>query len=315
MPLGVFNLPWYDHNSQRAYPLLNDSTGLDKTGEFLLPTDVLVGLWLPIYADSGLDAAGFYIRTIAFDQSEIKFVIAFESQAVTFDIATFRASRIGHTRNKPYRVYGLDQYSSVVGTAVIGRFDSVLHQPAGIWEFDPDASRLDPDAILFMPYCVESLAVVNSGGTSVRLTGPIELVLGSNLQGVPILDNGSPQIRLNAVSAVGFADPCVCDGGYTDAPCIRTINGLASVNGNVDILGSGCSKVTPVTNGLQLESNCCQPCCGCPELETITATLQQFESERQIWLSYVQSLGVQVQSFSLNVLGAKLGDKGCVSCS
>lgn len=314
MPLGVFNLSWYDHNAQRAYPLLNDSGMTDSTGSFRLPMDVIVGLTLSMYSTAGFDAGGFFISSIAFDSTGFKAEISFESQTVNIVVARFWAPREGHTRNKSYRVYGSDQFPSISGTVVIGNLEALDDQPPGQWTFQPDDCRIDPDCIIFHPLCVESLAIENNEGVSERLSGPLTIVFGSNMQGVPVLGQGTPQLRIDAIASVGFSEPCVCAGGFTDAPCVRTINGVAAVNGNIDLLGSGCSKVSPVAGGIQLDSSCCKPCCGCPELEVITDALQQLENERQIWITFVQNLGVQVQSFSMNVLGARLGDRGCINC-
>ena len=53
MPIGIWNLEWLNHNSQRSYPLAEDATKTDITGTFTLPDDFILGLYFPIHA--GLD--------------------------------------------------------------------------------------------------------------------------------------------------------------------------------------------------------------------------------------------------------------------
>jgi hypothetical protein len=273
-----------------------------------------VGLWLPVYASSDLNPGRFYLRKFTSDANSISAVVGYEGQSGLLEVASFRVMRADHARNQSYRLVGQGQFQSVVGVVVVGKFDSLDSQPYGSWEFDPDDGRLDPTCIQLIPQCVESLTLVNDGVSSAPLTGPLELNMGANMQAVAIIGQGTPRFRLNAVSASGFEEPCICEGDEAEIPCIRTINGVPSVNGNLELLGNDCAAVQSTATGLVINNSCCSPCCGCPELEKITEDLRAFESERQIWLNFVQGLGTQVQTLSLHALGAKLGDRGCVTC-
>jgi DUF1365 family protein len=58
-----------------------------------------------------------------------------------------------------------------------------------------------------------------------------------------------------------------------------------------------------------------QPCCDCEDLETLTQRLEDFNQQRVEFIRFNDRLRSSVDEFSLTVLGARLGDQGCITCT
>lgn len=313
MAISRFNLQFLNHNAVRRYPLVDEATAVDKTGSFELPDDFLVALDLPIHAAMGMLPGQFFLRYVYAYPTGYALTVSYETESEIVDVATAMVPRHSHTRNKVYTLGGLDPYDDTVGKVAIGRLESIDEQPPGAWEFAFAATRLEAHVIRPQLRGVQSLAAVNGGVRSVRLTGDVELVAGDNIELVTILDGGDPVIRINAISGAGLMRTCVCDD--ETAPCIKTIDGQGpDGDGNIQVVGDDCIQVQHITHGLKLVDLCCKPCCDCQELEAITRDLVRFNQERNTLESFVQQLLATNSQLSLTVLGARLSDQGCVQC-
>lgn len=318
MPVGNWNLEWLNHNAQRRYPLADDADAVDESGSFKLPNTFLVGLDLPIHAGLNVSPAGFFVKSVSAYAGGYGLVIAYQpadlSTPVT--VATALIPRQNFTRNTVFAIGGVGDYADTVGKVVIGRMDEIDEQPPGFWEFTLDTARLDPDAVRPIIRGISSITCVNGDQRSVPLYGDIELVSGTNMQIVTIVQSGQdPIIRFNAISGEGTVDACVCEGDEAHTEPITNINGVApTAGGNFTIVGSDCVQVVPIPNGVRVVDVCAQPCCGCAELERITQDLERLMSQAGAVEGFVDRLQVSVETMSLTVLGSKLGDRGCITC-
>jgi len=319
MPTGNWNLEWLNHNAQRRYPLADDAEARDETGGFRLPDNFLVGLDLPIHAGLNVSPAGFFVRSVSAYAGGYGLVIAYQpadlSAPVT--VATALIPRQGFARNSVFTLGGVGDYADTVGKLVIGRLDDIDEQPPGFWEFTLETARLDPDAVRPIIRGVSSVTCVNGDQRSVPLYGDIELVAGTNMQIVPIIQTGQdPIIRFNAISGEGTVDACVCEGDEAQTAPITKINGVAPTTaGNFNFVGSDCIQIETIPNGVRVVDVCAKPCCGCAELEKITQDLKRLLSQVGSVDGFVDRLQVNVETMSLTVLGAKINDRGCVQCS
>jgi len=316
MPLSQFNLPFLNHNAQREYPLAAQSTGTDKTGSFTLPFEFLVEMDIPINASMEMLPANLFIRQIGVYPTGYSITVAYEGTSTISDVATALIPRTTHQRTTPYNLGGIYPFDDINGKVVIGRLEAIDDQPAGMWEFDPDATRIDPDAVRPQIRGVQALIVANGTQRSVPLTGDIELVPGTNMQIIPVVTEGQdPKLIFNAVEGEGLIQDCICEGDLADAPCIRKINGVtATPEGNFYLVGDECLEIQQTDNGLRITDKCCLPCCGCEELEAITRDLERFNQQRSILETFVGTLQTQVTTMELTVLGSRLGDQGCITC-
>lgn len=316
--LGNWQVQWLNLNSQRRYPLADDATGLDDSGSFQLPDDFLVELDLAIHAGMDVDPARFFVHSVGAYATGYSIVIAYQpATGDPVDVATASVPRTNFARNKICPIGGIEPFQDAIGKVVIGRLENIDQQPPGIWTFTLETARLDPDAVRPLIRGISSIACVNGDQVSVPLVGDIRLVAGGNMRISTILVAGEdPVIKFSAVSGEGTIDNCVCEGESAPTDPIKRINGVLPTNGgDLTIVGSQCISVEPIPNGIRISDTCAAPCCGCKELERITTDLENFGSQAASVQAFTDRLLTEVQTMSLTVLGAKIGDAGCASCT
>jgi hypothetical protein len=317
MPLSTWNLEWLNHNSQRRYPLADDASGYDSTGTFSIPDDFLVQLDLPIHSAMDMDPAKFFVRQIVAASTGFSIVISYQGTSGIQDVAASHIPTVSHTTEyKTYSLGGIEPFDDTAGKITINSLDGISKQPAGLWEFNVTGSRLSVDTIRPIIAGVQSLRVSAAGGAqSSRLYGDVELVAGDNIQLTPVVTSGSSKIVISAIDGEGTVEPCVCEGDAAVLPCIKTINGVSPTSvGDFHFIGDDCLQFTGGTNVVGVADQCCAPCCGCTELESITKDLERFLQEKVNLQIFVQDLKSSVTEMNLVVLGSRLGDRGCITC-
>jgi hypothetical protein len=316
MPLANWNLEFLNHNSQRSYPLAADATKTDTTGSFVIPDDFLVGLDLPISPAMDMSTGTFFIRQIGLYASGVQLIMSCDSGVGIVDVASTLIPSYQFTRNKVFTLGGIDPFDDVTGKVVVSRLDTIQLQPTGLFNFNLADTRIEPQCIRPMIRGISSIRVASSNGIlGDRLYGDIELVAGRNIQLTTINTLLETKVVISAISGEGTISDCTCTGEASNAPCIKTINGIAPApDGNFNLVGDDCLTFSSVANGLQLTDSCCAPCCGCPELEAITQNLELFNSQRISLQQFVDRLSAENSAFNATVLGARLGDRRCINC-
>jgi len=313
-----WNLEWLNHNAQRHYPLADDATGIDQTGGFTLPNDFIVELDLPVHAGMDVDPARFFIQQIATFATGFSVLVGYQTfVGSAVPVATALIARNGFVRNQSFALGGVTPFDDTSGKIVIGKFDEIDLQTPGLFTFDFAATRLDPDAIRPMIRGVSALVLINQDGSrSAPIYGDVELVAGNNIQLVPIIVAGQdPQIRINAIQGAGLSADCVCLGDQTTEP-IMSIDGVAGTpGGDFSLVGNECIQFQPISGGLRVVDVCAKPCCGCPELEKVTQDLERLKIEAATVQAFASSLQTSVETMDMIVLGARLGDRNCVTCA
>lgn len=316
MPLSTWNVDWLNLNAQRKYPLAADSPGTDLSGSFTIPDDFILEMALPVHAGIDVEPGRFFVLNIGAYASGYSIVIGYQPvSGPAIPVATALIARQTHTRNKGYALGGIDPFSDTVGKVTIGKLDSIDLQPPGFYTFDLDGATIEPDCVRPIIRGLSSITLVNGTRRSVPLNGDIELIAGCNIQLTPILITGQdPIIRIDAISGAGLTEECICIGDNPVAPPIETINGVKPTpTGDFILLGDDCLQVLPITNGVKLVDVCSKPCCGCVELETITRDLERLLSESKAVEEFLNRLQAEVTTMDTMVLGARLGDRGCIS--
>ena len=316
MPLSQWNLEWLDHNSQRNYPLAEDATGADASSSFQLPEDFIVELDIPVHSAMDMDPAKFFIRQVVAAGTGYSIIVSYSGSSGVQDVASANIPKAAHARWSTYALGGIEPFDDTVGKVTINKLTSIDDQPAGVWEFNVGGTRITPDAIRPIIQGVQSLKVQSGSGTSQRLYGDVELVAGTNIQITPVVvAAGVSKIIISALSGEGTIEPCVCEGSAEALPCIKTINGIRpTTTGDFNLIGDDCLEITEGTNSLKIEDVCCAPCCGCTELEAITQDLERFNQQKANLEFFVSDLQSSVTGMDMVVLGARLGDKSCITC-
>jgi hypothetical protein len=316
MPLGNWNLQWLNHNSQRAYPLTERASKGDISDLIEIPDDFIVGLYFPVHAGNNVQPDKFFLRTLLINPTGYNIAIAYDNGDDDPPlVATVNIARSTHTENMVYALPGVNDFAESVGRVAIGNTATVDGLPPGQYHFTPEAGELEFDTIWPMVRGVSSITLVNGADRSAKIYGDIELIAGNNIRLTPVIVEGEdPQIIISAISGEGLNEDCVCDEEEL-GPAIRTINGIGPLpSGDFRMLGDECLLLNPITNGLQLEDDCSQPCCGCDKLDAINGRLDAMTDQLVTLNSFANRVQTEVTQMANVVLGSRLGDRSCLEC-
>jgi hypothetical protein len=313
MTVSVRNIEWTLHNRQRAYPLAADTTRKDLTGSFTLPDDFITFIRLPVHWGQSVQTGKFCLRRLTVSSNGYAVVIGYSSGGGYVDVAGALIPKIGHVPGNSYNLGGINDFDDVRGTIQIGELDNIELQPGGVFEFDLDGARLEPDAITPYIRSVMSLRVRNGSEVSRPLTGHLILQAGRNQRiRVEQQEGNNTLIIFDAIDGFGTIEDCVCDD--TQANPVRTLSLVGpDGQGNINLLGANpCFQIIPGEHALYIKDVCSEPCCGCPELATVTQTLEAFGSQATTLQNFLVELNARVTQMDMVVLGSRLGDRGCV---
>lgn len=315
MSIHIRNLEWGDHNSERSFPLTVEATKTDLSGSFVLPDDFIVDVRLAVGIGTNWQPNRFLIKSIGNYATGFGIVIGYDdgvSDVVT--VATSNIARGAYAPYEYYRLTGVGEFVDVNGFVQLGKLDGIDAQPGGQFEFGLTEGQLETDCIQPQLRTISSITLVNGSNVGNKIYGDIVLVAGRNMRLTAVAVGGVTQIVFDAIEGEGLNEDCVCEGD-TDAPAIRTINGIpGTADGNFTILGNTCLVPEGIANGIRLNDVCSEPCCGCEELEVITAQLEQFGRQATTLENFLSELTARVTQMDQVVLGSTLGDRGCVTC-
>jgi hypothetical protein len=317
MSLGLWNLQWLNHNSQRSYPLVERASKTDNTNTVRIPDSFIVALYLPIHADLDIQVDQFYIKTLVISPVGYSVGVGYYNNTTGTSTLIANANIVAatHKPNTAYALAGIDDFADTVGQIVIGNLAEINGLPAGLYEFSFASGELESDAV--RPYIrgISAIRVVNGLESSPLLYGDIELVAGANSRIDFSINSGSgnPRITFNAISSLDLNATCDCNTPNT-GECIRCINGVCSGDGTFTIGGSSCITAETNSTGIALTDICATPCCGCAELDAIKLQIDRFSDGVSTLQNFVTRLNSEVTQMSLVVLGSRLGDGGCNTC-
>jgi hypothetical protein len=317
MVIGVTNKEWLNENAERSYPLTEAATKADISGSITIPDSFILGLYFPAHAGLDIDPTLFYIRQLTIDSLGYTVSLAFDDGSSDPPrVATATIPKSLHSEGDVYALPGINDFADSVGKIQIGELSEIDSLPAGEFNFDLEATNIEADSIRPQIRGVSALIVDNAGDISERITGDIIFQAGNNTRITPIIVAGEdPIIRWDAIDGEGTLEDCVCEGDEDLSPCIRTINGIPPTpSGNFIFIGNDCLEVRPGPNRLQFADVCSQPCCGCEELEAVTADLSLLQDGARTVEGFNERLAAQIDLFGNTILGARLNDSGCFTC-
>lgn len=311
MVIGIRQLEWLNHNSQRAYPLTADSTRKDNgaTPVFEIPDDFIVAMYLPVDWSMDIEVHKFYVSSISAYGSGFQVEVSYDGTVK----AKALIPRTGHTENTTYTLSGVDDLNGIRGHITIGSLDNIDTQPSGTFNFDLEDARLEPDVIRPNIRGVASVQVQNGDEVSRKLYGNVRLRAGRNTRlWVEDEEGSDPVIVFDAIEGEGLNEDCYCEA---DANPIKTINGISpDEQGNFVFLGGNCVDVAEGDHAVTFVDQCSEPCCGCKELEAVTEALEAFGDKAATLENFLVNLEARVTQMDQTILGARLGDRGCDNC-
>lgn len=310
MPVTIRNLEWLNHNSQRAYPVSAEADRVDVSGAFRLPNDFIVELALPVHGGMNVNTSRFFIRKIASYATGFSVTIGYAAESGDVDVAAALIARSSHVRNQVYNLGGIGDFADSRGHITIGNLSGIDGQPAGLFTFDFESTRLEVDTIRPQIRGLMSLQVQNGSELSPALTGRVRLVGGRNTRiRVETEEDAAPRIVIEAVEGEGLTDSCVC---AEESVPIRTLNGITpDQNGNIQFLGNECLDIVEGDHILEFVDRCSQPCCGCDQLTAITEALEAFGEKATTLENFLVSLEARSTQMDMVVLGSRLSDRSC----
>ena len=314
MSLGLWNLQWLNHNSQRSYPLTEGATKKDTSGSITLPDSFLLAMHFPVHIGLDVLPDKFYLRSVLIAATSYTITIGYDDGAGGYDVAITNIVRGSHVPNRTYALIGLDNFADCVGHVTVGLLNEIAQLPTGFYEFNSLGGALESDVIRPMIRGISSLRVRNGTEYTERLYGHITLVAGTNMRLTVANVPPEPTITFSAISGENLNENCVCDVPDTGA-CIRCINGVCSDDGTFTFNAGSCTQINPATGGLAFINTCAEPCCGCEELNALKTQLNRFSDGVSSLQNFVTRLGAEVTQMSMTVLGSKLGDSGCNNCT
>lgn len=313
MPIGNWNLQWLNHNAQRSYPLTTNATKIDTSGTLTLPDSFIVALYFPIHSGTAFTPAGFYISSVLISATGFNISIGYTDGVNDANpVAVANITRANYTPNTAYSLAGVNDFYDSVGYIVLGTLDEIDQEPPGLYNFDKTGGELEADAIRPMLRAVSSLRVFNNNEYSERIYGHVTLVAGANVRITTESSGGETFVTISAISGENLNQTCLCDVVDT-GPCITSINGVSTADGNFVLAQNSCISMTQIQNGLKIEDVCAQPCCGCSELDALRDQVNRFGDGITTLQNFVTRLGSEVTQMSLVVLGSRLSDSTCTS--
>jgi hypothetical protein len=299
---GIIGLQWLAQNATRRYPLMDEATGKDITGDFSLPDDLLVDMLLPVNAADEYDPSRFHLYELAVFGHGVLLTFAHGGvyaggtwTTTPTVVGSVSVSAASHQRNQTYFLAGVGDFVGTLGRVTIGSLSNVM-QVAGAYRFDSNSAALLPTCIRPDIRGVSSLAIAAGTGSNTQLTGDLRLVAGSNIR-LRLVDSST--IRIDAIRGEGLNEACDCAGERVLSSPIRRINGISvSADGNFTLTGNECVTLTPIANGLRIEDTCSKPCCGSNEIEQVANDLKNLNLDVRTMHGTQRQLETQLMNLS-----------------
>jgi hypothetical protein len=153
---------------------------------------------------------------------------------------------------------------------------------------------------------VRALQIINGSDISGYIKDHVKLIAGSNIN---LTQEGTDTIRIDALSAEGMNDACICDDSFPVYPPIKTINGVPpNPEGQIFLTGGDCVVIQANTaaSALLIQDRCSTPCCGCEELEAIVRNMSILDSSINRMTSNLDKLAEKQTAFFNMVLLASI---------
>ena len=242
MPTYTPLAEWCDENAHRQFPLTDESSGRDLTGNFQLPQPFLVDALICV--PPGVDIDKFFVMTILVRLGSIDISIGYDDGADPFEVAKVSSIPMDAARNSVYYLTASPQtvaerivFQLTTGALVIGSTDQIRQFP-GLWQFEPASAYIIASRVTEGLVGVQALQI----GQSI-LTGAVVLQEGSNVTLSPSYDAGTgvTTIRISANVDTGGGESTIVDDDTLIAALLarfgRPITSLTGVtpddNGNI----------------------------------------------------------------------------------
>lgn len=270
-------MPWIDSldylnlNSLRRYPLREGTSARSIDELFEIPDTLIVEFSL---AASNDVSKRYYISKFFNKIFSATIEISEISATPDLVVGSFDIDLTTHKINDTYYLIAVNDYVGSRGRITLGSIEDLKNQPAGNFNFSPEATELEPKTIVPGLAGVTRIKYVDSEANTRSLTGDVIMQARNNMRFQYELDEN--RVVMDVGDNLGLNKNCEATN------CIKRINGVGPDpdTGNISLLGIDClniSSTAPYT--LELDDSCCTPCSGCEDLSELTTRLTSLENK------------------------------------
>lgn len=301
---------WLNANTLRNYPIQENASRTDTSGNFTIPNDLLVSAQINFSRD--YVSGRFFISKIITSENTVKVVTSFlseEEDAVAREIGFITVDLQSFAQFSYYSFNGQGDDFSVLGSLGIGNIVSTINEGIGEFLFEPDATSFEVNSLFVSVPALKTVEIYNSNDQLLhRATEILKLKEGDNIRLEYISSTNDPygSIKISAVNPDDLTEPEPCENATEILPpCIRKINGVSpNSSGTIFLWGSECLEVEdkPTFNALEISDPCSESCCGCIELQALTDALEQLKLQEQAIRNLINSTQGQQSEFLANII-------------
>lgn len=311
------NVQWLNQNTNRAYPLRFDCSGVDTTGGFTLPHGLIADM--SIYGVSGsaellnqneATLPTVYLSELTITTASVRFDFSIVASGLQSGghcgaAAVSRSSKDYTTTSlgAPSVTQGFGTYA---GNLTIGTMTSLKDSDIGIFRFLPNATTLEFSCVHFDIGRQRRMLVYQSGKPVNYVTGNIRLIAGQNIRFTP----GANSLGISAASLDTLQPVCspITDFWRFTTP-IKAINGTPPNynNGAFFLANDPCTEIKPTAagNGLAITNKCATPCCTNDTLGQLTTDVENVVSSFTAMETLVNTLEKSLAQFESTVLASR----------
>jgi len=311
---------FFNENSHRNYPIMDDLNARDTSDVLTLPTSLIVDMQLAAPSGS-LDDGNFFISSVVIRRYTVDVQISYKVDSeLPFVVGSFFNIDTFAGTNQSYTFVALPQdqidnqfFSDMSGTIVIGTNTASAITP-GVWEFEITATQLNPTTVDEGLSQVRSIQV----GTQ-KFFGNVILKEGTNVTMTPVYEAVTDTTTITVSARLTDNDSTVTlenDADIIDALTqlygqpITTINGIdPDANGNFGVDDADCVIVTGGSNGVTISNPCSTPCCDTDYLDAAYEALNQINVRYARLIDFYGGTTVNVDQIQqrLGLLEAQTG--------
>jgi hypothetical protein len=295
---------WADENSHRQFPLADDASGKDQTGDYSIPQAFMVDMILAV--PIAYDTEKFYIKSLVVRRLFIDIEIGFDNGS-ELTVGWARNIPQDAARNSVYTISSVVQdvekdFEMLTGAVVIGDASEIVEEP-GTFSFFPVDTYIHPGIVTVGLACVQSLQV----GAAV-LTGNLVIKEGENVR--LEVDNTDNAIIITATLSDDDGTIIGSDEDLLNAliarygPPITTINGQPpDGSGNFQVIGADCTNISRGFSNITIKNPCAEPCCDKSLLTDVYGVLSQLNIRYAVLESYYQNMSLTVNQMQGRIVG------------
>lgn len=288
---AIDNLDFLNLNSLRSYPIKDGLSRISVDGSYTIPNNFIVDAQLAASYDP---TRRFYISGLSNPGDRV--VIELADQLDVF-AGSFTIMIAGFVEYTECYFTPSTNYVGATGILTIGSLDGIGNLPTGLFNFTLATTELEARAIIPALEGINRLIFQNADGTTVALTGDVQLLARTNLRFKK--DPSANRIIIDGGDGLGLNANCAAI-----LPCITTINGVPPDDGgNFTLDFSDCASLEtiPAGTGLILSDICCKPCMGCNDIEELTNRLTQVESALLTLRDYYNNLNQLFDNYKVTI--------------